>query len=144
MTRKITIAAAQYPLDELKSFAEYEAKITRWVEEAVGQGAELLVFPEYGAMELAAITGSAGDVASSFDAVSALTPELDRVHLKLAARNMTDNCCRLGLAAKAWLHDERGAYLRAHGDPGALRQDHADAVGARPVAHCFGQDADCV
>ena len=46
MTRKITIAAAQYPLDALKSLAEYEAKITRWVEEAVGQAAELLLFPE--------------------------------------------------------------------------------------------------
>jgi predicted amidohydrolase len=87
MTRKITIAAAQYPLDELKSFAEYEAKITRWVEEAVGAGAELLVFPEYGAMELAAITGSAGDVAASFDAVSALTPETDGVFSRLARKH---------------------------------------------------------
>ena len=43
MTRKITIAAAQYPLDALKSLAEYEAKITRWVEEAVGQGADFMV-----------------------------------------------------------------------------------------------------
>ena len=48
MTRKIKIAAAQYPLDELKDLAAYEAKITRWVEEAVAAGAGLLVFPEYG------------------------------------------------------------------------------------------------
>jgi hypothetical protein len=34
MTRKIKIAASQYPLDELKDLAAYEAKITRWVEEA--------------------------------------------------------------------------------------------------------------
>lgn len=87
MTRKITIAAAQYPLDALKSLAEYEAKITRWVEEAVGQGAELLVFPEYGAMELAAITGNAGDVSASFDAVSALVPEADQLHAALAAKH---------------------------------------------------------
>ena len=46
MTRKIKIAAAQYPLDELKDLAAYEAKITRWVEEAVSAGAGLLVFPE--------------------------------------------------------------------------------------------------
>ena len=38
MSRYITIAAAQYPLDELRSIAEYRAKITRWVEEAVGKG----------------------------------------------------------------------------------------------------------
>ena len=86
MTRKIKIAAAQYPLDELKSLAAYEAKITRWVEEAVTAGARLLVFPEYGAMELAAIGGHAGDVAKSFDAVSALTVEIDRVHAGLASK----------------------------------------------------------
>ena len=80
MTRKIKIAAAQYPLDELKDLHAYEAKITRWVEEAVAAGAKLLVFPEYGSMELASIDGKAGDVQPSFDAVSALVPELDRVH----------------------------------------------------------------
>ena len=87
MTRTIKIAAAQYPLDELSSLATYETKITRWVEEAVAENAQLLVFPEYGAMELAAIGGHAGDVAASFDAVSALTEELDRVHGALAAKH---------------------------------------------------------
>jgi hypothetical protein len=55
MTRKLKIAAAQYPLDELKDLPAYEAKITRWIEVAVGAGAGLLVFPEYGSMELASI-----------------------------------------------------------------------------------------
>ena len=87
MTRKIKIAAAQYPLDELKSISAYEAKITRWVEEAVEQGAGLLVFPEYGSMELASIGGKASDVQASFDAVSALVPEIDRVHSALAAKH---------------------------------------------------------
>mgnify|MGYP001819434255 FL=1 len=62
MTGAFKIAAAQYPLDELRSQAEYEAKITRWVEEAAGAGAKLLVFPEYGAMELASLAGA--DVAA--------------------------------------------------------------------------------
>jgi predicted amidohydrolase len=87
MTRKIRIAAAQYPLDELKSLSGYRAKITRWVEDAVGNGAQLLVFPEYGAMELASISGAAGDVAASFDVVSSLVPELGRVHGELAAKH---------------------------------------------------------
>ena len=65
----------------------YEAKITRWVEEAVAAGAKLLVFPEYGSMELASIGGKASDVQASFDAVSGLVPELDRVHSKLAAKH---------------------------------------------------------
>ena len=87
MTRKIKIAAAQYPLDELKDLAAYEAKITRWVEEAVSAGAGLLVFPEYGSMELASIGGNASDVQASFDVVSGLVPELDRVHAQLAAKH---------------------------------------------------------
>ena len=87
MTRKIKIAAAQYPLDELRDLRAYEAKIRRWTEEAVAAGAKLLVFPEYGSMELASIGGKASDVQTSFDAVSALVPELDRVHSGLAAKH---------------------------------------------------------
>ena len=47
------IATASYPLDVFQTWADYEAKLTKWVSEAAGQGADLLVFPEYGAMELA-------------------------------------------------------------------------------------------
>ena len=141
MTRKIKIAAAQYPLDELKDLAAYEAKITRWVEEAVGAGAGLLVFPEYGSMELASIGGKAADVQASFDVVSGLVPELDRVHAALAAKHGVTIVAGSGPQRAAGLHDECGAYLWAHGNPWALRQDHADAVGARAVEHCFGQDA---
>lgn len=86
MSRSLTIAAAQYPLDVLTSFADYEAKLGRWVAEAAGQGAELLVFPEYAAMELVALDGpEAGhDLQRSIDAVSERLPEADRIHAKLA------------------------------------------------------------
>lgn len=87
MTRTLHIAAAQYPLGEFAAAADYEAKITRWVEEAVGQGAELLVFPEYGSMELCSIGNRGGDLQDSIDAVSALIPEIDRVHGALAAKH---------------------------------------------------------
>lgn len=88
MSRSLTIAAAQYPLDALSSFADYEAKLERWVAEAAGQGAELLVFPEYAAMELVSLDGpEAGhDLQRSIDVVSRLLPEADRVHEKLARR----------------------------------------------------------
>lgn len=87
MSRTLAVAAAQYPLTELRDLGEYETKITRWVEEAVGQGAELLVFPEYGSMELCGIDGRGGDVGLSFDAVSALVPEIGRVHGMLAKKH---------------------------------------------------------
>ncbi|HBR38824.1 MAG TPA: amidohydrolase, partial [Sulfitobacter pontiacus] len=47
------IATAAYPLDVLTSWAQYEDKLAGWVATAAASGADLLVFPEYGAMELA-------------------------------------------------------------------------------------------
>ncbi|MBB3995093.1 putative amidohydrolase [Sulfitobacter undariae] len=82
------IATASYPLDILTSWAQYEEKLTRWVAEAAQNGAELLVFPEYGAMELATLDGLdvAGDLEKSLFAVSDKLPEADALHLRLAAQ----------------------------------------------------------
>lgn len=54
---KICIAAAQYEMGSLRSWNDYEAKITHWVEDAVSQGAQALVFPEYFSMELIPLFG---------------------------------------------------------------------------------------
>ncbi|NBC35246.1 amidohydrolase [Novosphingobium sp. FSY-8] len=88
MSGLLRIAAAQYPIDRLADWAAYVAKITDWVERAVADGAQLLVFPEYGAMELAALDGTGGaDLAASLDSVSALLPQVDALHAALAARH---------------------------------------------------------
>lgn len=81
------IAAAAYPLDWLESWAHYEDKLARWVAEAAGQGAELLVFPEYGAMELSTLDGAetAGDLERSIHSVSEKMEDAAALHLKLAA-----------------------------------------------------------
>ncbi|SDG42826.1 carbon-nitrogen hydrolase family protein [Sulfitobacter delicatus] len=83
------IATAAYPLDVLTSWAQYEDKLAHWVAEAAVQGAELLVFPEYGAMELATLDGAdvAGDLEKSLYSVSEKLEEADRLHLKLAAEH---------------------------------------------------------
>ncbi len=57
--RSIKVAAAQYPLEEVADFAAWSAKVARWVADGAATGAGLLVFPEYGAIELAAAAGSA-------------------------------------------------------------------------------------
>jgi predicted amidohydrolase len=49
---KAIIAAAQYPITEHADFSAWEEHSERWVAEAAKQGAQLLLFPEYGAMEL--------------------------------------------------------------------------------------------
>ncbi|WP_411975563.1 carbon-nitrogen hydrolase family protein [Sulfitobacter faviae] len=83
------IATAAYPLDVLTSWAQYEDKLAHWVAEAAVQGAELLVFPEYAAMELATLDGAevAGDLERSLFSVSDKLEEADRLHVKLAAEH---------------------------------------------------------
>ena len=80
------IATAAYPLDWHDNWASYEDKLTRWVAEAAGQGAALLVFPEYGAMELASLAGAeaAAGLETSGRAVYDRWPEADALLSRLA------------------------------------------------------------
>jgi predicted amidohydrolase len=59
MSRILRIAAAQYPVSAIPHFAAFANKLQTWVGEAVGAGAELLLFPEYFSMELAYAGGAA-------------------------------------------------------------------------------------
>jgi predicted amidohydrolase len=87
MTR-FTIAAAQYPIEQLASWADYAAKLSAWIEAAAAGGAALAVFPEYGAMELASLDpASMGDLAGSLESVAALAPQVDALHADLARRH---------------------------------------------------------
>ena len=82
-----TIAAAQYPIEELADWDAYVAKLTGWVERAAAGGAALAVFPEYGAMELASLDpATMSDLRGSIATVSALLPRVDALHGELAAR----------------------------------------------------------
>ena len=87
MTR-VTIAAAAYPLDFHENFDAYAVKITAWVTDAAERGAELLVFPEYGAMELGSLGGRAvaGDLEACLHEVAKWKPQVDALHCRLAAR----------------------------------------------------------
>ena len=85
------IATAAYSLDWLESWAQYEDKLARWVAEAAGQGAELLVFPEYGAMELSTLDGAevAGDLERSIRSVSDRMEDAIELHRRLAQDSNT-------------------------------------------------------
>ena len=86
--KSLRIAAAQYPLDRFEGLAGYREKLARWVAEAAADGAELLVFPEYGAMEYAAIdAASTGDLTRSLAVVSAASDELVPDHVDAARRH---------------------------------------------------------
>lgn len=86
--RAVKVAAAQYPIDELETLDAYEVKIADWVAKAVAAEANLLVFPEYGAMELSAIAGDArADLRGSIEAVGKMLPEIDSLYQSLARRH---------------------------------------------------------
>lgn len=81
----VRIAAAQYPLDKFQTLGDYKTKLGRWVVDAANNGAELLVFPEYGAMEYAGAFGNAaGDLTLSLAVVSDAIAEMDIAHAAAA------------------------------------------------------------
>jgi predicted amidohydrolase len=89
MSRRFKLAAAQYPIEWLDGWQAYAAKVTGWVERAVEDGARLLVFPEYGSMELASLfpDPTPGDLVGQLGAVASLEPQLLELHDGLARRH---------------------------------------------------------
>lgn len=51
----ITVAAAQYPVRFHASFEAWKTHTETWVREALPSGPQLLLFPEYGALELVSL-----------------------------------------------------------------------------------------
>lgn len=83
---RFTVATASYPLDWFEDWAAYEAKMRAWVAEAAQQGAALLLFPEYGAMELASLAGAevAGHETRALQAVAGYVDRSNAVLQSLA------------------------------------------------------------
>lgn len=84
--KTLTVASAQYPIGEPKSLAEWQDKVADWVADGAHSGAELLLFPEYAAMEQAAIHGPevATDLRRSLAAVAEMAGERVAFHAALA------------------------------------------------------------
>ncbi|WP_165216096.1 carbon-nitrogen hydrolase family protein [Affinirhizobium pseudoryzae] len=72
----ITLAACQYRIELIESFEAYEAHLTALVEEAVAQGAELLLLPEYAGLVLTGQLDSAtrSDLHGSIAGIQSLIP----------------------------------------------------------------------
>lgn len=106
----VTVAAVQYPITRPADLAAIEAKLDRWVADAAGQGAQLIVFPEYGAMEFAGTLGDAGaaDLLGSLGAVADAMPRLDEIHVRLARRHGLHI-----LAASGPIRQADGRYVNA-------------------------------
>jgi len=85
----LKIAAAQYPIDEPVSQGAWREKIARWVADGAATGADLLVFPEYAAIEQAAPLGAevSGDLEATLKAVADLERERVAFHAELATEH---------------------------------------------------------
>lgn len=86
MSASVRIAAAQYPVSEPASWQAVETQLESWVAEAAQAGAQLLVFPEYAAMSLAALFPPAvrSDLQAQLQALQALHGDYQSLHRRLA------------------------------------------------------------
>ncbi len=92
------IAAAAYPIEWQNRWNEYVGKIRVWVRTAAENGADLLVFPEFAAMEVASLAReeNAKDLQKSIDAVSARQKDVDELHSSLAREFKVHICAGSG------------------------------------------------
>ncbi|KKL91195.1 hypothetical protein LCGC14_1897120 [marine sediment metagenome] len=81
------VATSAYPVDWHDSWADYEDKLAIWVGMAAGQGAELLVFPEYAGIEASLIGPQAEAAQPDGWALSSVAAMAEGValHARLAA-----------------------------------------------------------
>jgi predicted amidohydrolase len=92
------IAAAAFPIDWHNRWNDYVGKLRVWVRTAAEQGAELIVFPEYGALELASLAEeeNARDPERSVEAVTARIKDVDDLHGSLAREFQLYICAASG------------------------------------------------
>lgn len=83
---KIKVAAAQYDIGYFNQWDDFDDKLTQWVKEAAEVKAKLLVFPEYGSMELASLFGEAvyKDLGKQLHSMQDVYIEWQALHLQLA------------------------------------------------------------
>ncbi|MGQ0671706.1 MAG: carbon-nitrogen hydrolase family protein [Hyphomicrobium sp.] len=86
---RLHVAAAQYPIGAPDSLSAWEEKIAAWVADGAATGAELLVFPEYAAIEQAHAFGPEvfGDLGRTLEAVAGEAGRRVALHVDLARRH---------------------------------------------------------
>lgn len=136
----VRVAAAQYPLDAVPTFAAWQAKIADWVSRGAATGAQLLVFPEYGALELAATQGAAvtGDLAATLRAAADLSVQAEAHLGALATRHRVHILGPSGPAHHDGGFVNRAAFLSPSGGIGhqakAIMTPFEKAWGVSPGA----------
>jgi len=101
------VAAAQYDIGFFNHWDDYAAKLEGWVAGAAAEDAQLLVFPEYGSLELASLFGEAvyRDLHRQLQALQALYRDVQALHIDLARRYN-----RIILGASFPVREEDGGF----------------------------------
>ncbi|MDT8311616.1 MAG: carbon-nitrogen hydrolase family protein [Methylophaga sp.] len=83
---KVKVAAAQYDIGFFDQWDDFADKLTQWVKEAAEVKAKLLVFPEYGSMELASLFGETvyQDLGKQLHAMQDVYAQWQDLHRQLA------------------------------------------------------------
>jgi predicted amidohydrolase len=102
-TKSLKVASSQYPIGQPNTLAEWEKKICLWVKNGAATGAELLVFPEYAAIEQAACFGPEvyGDLQATLTKVAELKDSRVALHVELAKKHNVHILVGSGPAKKA-------------------------------------------
>lgn len=87
--KSLKVASSQYPIGQPKTLAEWEEKIALWVKNGAATGADLLVFPEYAAIEQAACFGPEvyGDLQATLTKVAEIKDARVQFHADLAKKH---------------------------------------------------------
>ena len=85
----LRVAACAYPVEAPADFAAYADKQARWVEAAVDERAQLLVFPEYASVELTSTLPAAvrGELRRELEGLQGLLPQLHHTFAELARKH---------------------------------------------------------
>lgn len=85
----ITLASCQYKIDLIESWEDYVVHLTRLVQEAVDQGAQLLLLPEYSALALSGLLDDTtrSDLHGSIAGIQPLLPDWLRLCEELARKH---------------------------------------------------------
>ena len=85
---KVKVACAQYPITEHANWDAWQKHTESWVADAAGEGAELLLFPEYGSMELVSTIDQSfrEDVREQINALNELRDQFCAVFEDLARK----------------------------------------------------------
>lgn len=83
------IASAQYDISFLETWEQFELKTRRWVETAVANQADILLFPEYACMELASLFPKAvySSLSAQLEALQSLLPQYLGLFKSLASQH---------------------------------------------------------